>query len=80
MSPGKHKRPTAHSSSDRRHALAAELMRPHNYAHLFVISGLTAFFRPAYQPTHLLFCFFRTYSFSKPAYQPTHLRFFYFRT
>ena len=50
------------------------------HAQIFFILGLRAFFRPAYQPAHLLCYYFRTYSISKPAYQPTHLFFYFFRT
>ena len=37
--------------------------------------GLRAFSGPAYQPTHLLSYYLRTFSSYNPAHQPTHLRF-----
>ena len=45
------------------------------HAQIFSILGLRAFSGPAYQPTHLLSYYLRTFSSYNPAYQPTHLRF-----
>ena len=57
MSPGKHKRPTAHNSSEHRHALAAELMPPHNDAHFLHLRTYSSFqdSLPANAPALLLF-------------------------